>query len=386
MSDFSKKEKKENVVESEGLGALDHILSEDKKDATKESFNNKNFTKKQIIISVVLVVVAILAYQFAPVKQDTKSQDINKIAIKFNSNDLNGAESIAKSILEKDPNNISALLALASTLAQRGSIEFKEKEYGDRAIKNAEKVLKIDSQNAEAYRIIGYANEIQENYNIAIKNYDKAISIDPEFALAYSQKGHVYDLSGDIGAAEWNYIKALTISPKLDHALLNMARVHFRRGEVLESNKALDALLSSTNNNRFKADAFQLKGLMTLSVGDFTKAESLFKKALSIDGNLTQALTGLAESRYYSLPSKTSAEFENAIKNILEPLGKAIEINSNSAVARIIMARTLKLVGNTEVAHKILNDALKSVDNDITLTALEKTEVRKTINKELKNK
>ena len=98
-------------------------------------------------------------------------------------------------------------------------------------------------------------------------------------------------------------------------------------------------------------------------------------------------LTGLAEARYYMLANKntTDAEFENSIKNIFGPLEDAIDINPNNATARVVMSKTLKIIGDFSAARKVLKDALESVDKDITLTAIEKKEMKKTINNELKS-
>ena len=121
---------------------------------------------KIIIVLAVLLVVALgvsfIFYPNIPVTDFEKSAVMLKVKDDFNNNNFDGAIKKAETILSGNKKDVSALLAVASTLAQKGSIEFKEKEYGQKAIDIANKVLAIEPNNAEAYRIIGYANEIME--------------------------------------------------------------------------------------------------------------------------------------------------------------------------------------------------------------------------------
>jgi len=304
----------------------------------------------------------------------------------FNENDLDGAIKNAERILKADSENVMALLALASSWVQKGSIEFKEKEYGQKAIETAQQVLALDPENAEAYRIIGYANEIMEEYDKAFVAYDAAIGYNPEFALAISQKGHAYDLLGDIAKAKQNYQKALLIDSTLDHALINMARISMEEDSISSAISFITTLLASTDNNRFLAEGHQILGLIALQSGDFASATSHFEESLDIDPALAQSLIGLAEAKYYTLPDITTAEdFEKTMSEILQSLERAIEINPNNSVARIVMAKSFKLIGDTENAKNILTEALSVVGNDIALSASQKDDVREIINSELEN-
>jgi cytochrome c-type biogenesis protein CcmH/NrfG len=107
----------------------------------------------------------------------------------FNQNDFATAIADSDTLLASDHNNIDALLAKAITLAQKGSIEFKEAEYGTQAIVVAQQALAIDPKNSEAWRIIGYANEIQQKYDEAHTAYAKSIALNPKNVAAISDDG-----------------------------------------------------------------------------------------------------------------------------------------------------------------------------------------------------
>ena len=102
----------------------------------------------------VLAVIAVLISMSIP-RAGSQSPALAEARQAFDNNDLAGALAAAESALANNPNDINALLAKATTLAQKGSLEFKEKEYGPQAIAVAQQVLALDPNNATAWRIIG---------------------------------------------------------------------------------------------------------------------------------------------------------------------------------------------------------------------------------------
>ena len=357
-----------------GSAGLEHILSSDMPSP------DDGKRKKELIAIVVFVVVLVaggigfFAYN-AGKERSALREEIARVQVNFDNGDFDGVESAAGKILASDPGNVDALLALAAAYAQRGSIEFREEEWGKRAIEAAQRALAIDPENAEAHRIIGYAYEIMEVFDDAIAHYDEAIALNGRFALAISQKGHVYDLLGDTGAAERLYIEALSIDPELDHALLNMARVHVRRGEYEDANSALDNLLAVTANKRFRSDGFQLKGFIALSGGEFDNALRFFEESLATDEKNVAALSGLAETKYYLLADATEEDFGKRIEEIFSILQKANEISPEFTSAYVIAARTLLLLGDNDGAREFLSRAAEVVRTDITLMADEKEDM-----------
>ena len=165
--------------------------------------------KKNIIISAIVVfVVAVAALLYfggiisAPPQVDTSAFD--EMGADFNQNNLTGVIDTADAVLKTDGKNVEALLASAIAWAQKGSLEFKEAEYGAKAIELANQVLAVDPRNAEAYRVIGYANEIQNKFDKALEAYNLSLSVNPNNPQVYNHIGHTYDLMGDMTKAkEW---------------------------------------------------------------------------------------------------------------------------------------------------------------------------------------
>ncbi len=128
-------------------------------------------------------------------------------------------------LYEGKKQDVQFLNSYALTLVQKGSLEMQEKVYGQKALALADEVLAMESKNAEALYIRGYANEIQENYAEALSAYDQALEINSENALVISQKGHAYRLMGEYEKAKEYFQQALAIDPDLPHALLNLGNV-----------------------------------------------------------------------------------------------------------------------------------------------------------------
>ena len=130
----------------------------------------KNWLWSILFLVLILgIVFCWFSYKNTTISFNKSSEGIQAIADFYNNN-LDDAINKTEIYLKDNPKDISGLLLLATSYEQKGSLEFKEKQYGDLAIQTANEVLTIDPSNAEAYRIIGYAYEIEQNYTDAISN------------------------------------------------------------------------------------------------------------------------------------------------------------------------------------------------------------------------
>ena len=243
-------------------------------------------------------------------------------------------------------------------------------------------MLAIDPNNSEAYRIIGYANEIMQKYDEARKNYDKAIALDPKNSQALSNKGHSYDLQGDLKNAEVWYDKALAINPNDEHALLNKARVLARLGKSEEALDILDLILDTGLNKRFLAEADQLYAFVLINQkeADYEGAEEAIKESLSYDSGVPQSWVMLAMIKLHNtINLATQDELDAAIIEINDALEKALKINPNQASAYYIASKAAMIGGDKAKAATARQKALDAIPRDITLGAAEKEDLRATI-------
>src|SRR3989344_1977860 len=340
--------------------------------------------KTLIILCVVLALALAGVFLFVRLLPPAPSQTVEAPAAlsDYDSGNLDAAIFKSEAAIAQNNADIGALLLLATAYAEKGSVSFNEDNYGQKAIDTANKVLAIDPNNSEAYRIIGYANEIMQKYDEARKNYDKAIELDPKKSQTLSNKGNSYDLQGDMKNAEIWYDKALAINPNDEHALLKKARVLARLGKSEEALDILDSIFDTGANKRFLAEADQLYAFVLINQkeADYEGAEEAIKESLSYDSGVPQSWVMLAMIKLHNtINLATQDELDAAITEINDALEKALEINPDRASAYYIASKAATIVGDEAKAAIARRKALDAIPLDITLGAAEKEDLRATI-------
>lgn len=319
--------------------------------------------------------------------QVDKTQEYLVVKNAFNENNLDLAISEAEKIVEKDKNDLDALLLLWTSFLQKGSIEFEEKEYGKKGLDIANKILAIDENSDEWYVVMGYAYEIMENYEKSIESYSKGIEINNKNVSLYNHRGHAYFLMWNLDKAIIDVNKALEIEPENAYGLISKSKylldLKNRKSidiKELETNLNLVLELEEVLNLRSKAEVYQLLGIAKSLKKDFNGAIEMFEKSVEIDENFADWWSGLAEATYFSMQDTldNQEEFDSKFWEVLTYTQKAIDIYENSSTAYIIMAKVMHLNANinSDIIKQILKKAEEVVVNDISLSSVEKKSVK----------
>lgn len=151
--------------------------------------------------------------------------------------DIQIAQDHFKYVIKKQPRNLKALVALASTYSQMGDYE-KSFQYINTA-------LRIDKRYRDAYVLKG-TNYLQlagpkldkdnKYRELAKSSYQTAIDQDPDFFEAYIFLGTLYQEEGDKLCLEY-FTTATQLRPKSIDAWYNLAYAH---QEFKEDEKALE--------------------------------------------------------------------------------------------------------------------------------------------------
>lgn len=340
-------------------------------------------SKKHIAVVIIcILIILVAAYWFIGYRSQ---KVIEQVGVSYNTGNLDDAIKSAESLLEKNPNDIQALLAVAATYAQKGSVSFKEEENAKLAIEYADRVLVIDPKNSEAYRIKGYSFEIQELYSDAHSNYNKAIEFDPKNSQAYSNKGHAYDLEGNIVEAEKLYVKAIEVLPSNDHALLNLGRLYIRQEKFEDAMITLDSLFSSSPNSRFKAEGYQLLSYIKYNQEDFDGALEAIDHALKFDPNFSTAWVTKAKIELgTALDMGTEEELNTLIAQVKSDIEKALSINPNQAEAYLVLSDIEIITGDKDKELQYKKTAIEAIPLDITLGKMEKESLKQYLESEIK--
>lgn len=353
---------------------------------------NLQLANRELVLSLIFVVVGIAfasylytrftaTHRFAALTGSSTTTLI-KVGEAFNSNNFTSANAILDARLSTHYSDIEALLLKAITLAQQGSLQFRENEFGPQAIAVAKRVLAIDPKNADAYRVIGYAHEIMQEYDAAHDAYNTSLALDPNNPLTLSQQAHAYDLAGNNGMAEEGYRKALALAPSLDQALMGLGRI-LSSGRPEEAFTAFNAASISTINVRVSAEAQYSAALIRWGQGDHVTALSLVNSAIVRDPNYPLAYVGRAQLSFSKATDKKTPLSADArdqmIERSFEDLERALSLNEFQTLAHYQYALQIAAVGHPDTGLKVLHVAQLVLPKDITLTANEKADFARLI-------
>jgi tetratricopeptide (TPR) repeat protein len=293
----------------------------------------------------------------------------------YNAGDYSTVLGEAADALKRNPDDIQALLAAATTYAMQGSVGFAEASNGQLAIEYADKALALDPRNAEAYRIKGYALEIQERYDEAHQAYDRAIALNPRHFQALSNKGHAYDLQGDFANAERLYLRSLEVAPEGEHALLNVARLFVRQGKAEEAKRAAQKLVETSGNSRFVAEACQLLAELYRGEKQYREAQKFIELSTEKAPAIPQVWVsrGRIELALFLEEGTDEGEMLRRVSSYAE---KAVAINPNQASALALLSEVEMIKGNKVGQEEYKQRALAAIPKDITLGQREKEGLR----------
>jgi tetratricopeptide (TPR) repeat protein len=112
-----------------------------------------------------------------------------------------------KEAFEKIMSSARQAADVPSQLLRRGNDALRKSEY-DRAIKDFDKAIRLDPNNAAAFSDRGVAWFYKKEYDKAIEDYDEAIRLYPEYALAFFNRGLAWLCKKEYDNAIKDYDKA----------------------------------------------------------------------------------------------------------------------------------------------------------------------------------
>lgn len=348
-----------------------------------------------VLIFLVAVGVVYGMYQyrntFFKSVETSASKDMLLIDIsqRLEVNDFEQATKLAEESLKNDNKNIEKLILLASVYAHRGSAEFKEQEFGQKAVDLCNQAISIQPTSSEAYRVQGYAYEIMSKWPQSIVAYNKSVELNPGNAKAFVNRGHVYNLLGNLDVAVEDYQQALKIDPSETDALFNLARVSFVNKNTKDAKSYLNRALQGSSAAFRTAEIYQVLSVISLSEGSYSDAYKYINKSISYNDQspvayVTRGEITRAELAKMVFASEKISDLDVRIDSILNDASKATSLNVNQTGAVVLMAKLSVLLGENNQAVKMYEKSLEMIDQDITLGSVEKKSMREEILKNIK--
>ena len=196
-----------------------------------------------------------------------------------------------------------------------------------------QKALKLNTDNKDALKELGYISTRFAKYDEAISYYKQAISIDPYFSEALNNLGVVYIEVENWDEAIRNFKAALDnpIYSTPEKAYSSMGYAYYKKGDFSE---AKDALEEALIRNPIFTPALYTLGLVHVELDDDTSAIAELKKVIGIlpghvdahwelanaylrVGNSTKALehfTVVAENENNTPRSREASEYIDLFK------------------------------------------------------------------------
>jgi tetratricopeptide (TPR) repeat protein len=160
--------------------------------------------------------------------------------------------------------------AIAQIYVEQAWIYFQDRNWRD-AIAACKNALQLNSQNTDAYKILGNILKIKGKKAEALGVYAKALEINPNSAPIYANLGSFYADQKNWQQALDYYQQAVIIDPCLAGAYRSLARVWEELGDTKQ---ALECLCLAVNLEPEKLDAAKY-----FSFGDRLYAEGKLKEA-----------------------------------------------------------------------------------------------------------
>jgi len=326
------------------------------------------------ILAIVFLILIILGgaylffnkyfiYENGKITKISDAKEYSDFVAAQNQGKMDEAVKIATDILDKKPGDILAMLNLAEAYVNKGSSDHKESEYAPKALEVINQILNKDPDNAEAYRIQGYAYEIQEKFEESIQAYDKSLEIKSS-GLTYNSRGHAYELMGQYQLAQDDYLKSYELDSENPNVQMNLARTYLSKGDEGKAKEFAEKVVNSDNGNTLfyiKAAAYSVLGQVASNSGDKVLAIEKFSKAVELLPNFVSGYIGRAQAMIFS-GEVLSEDYKIKIFN---DLNKVIEFDPNSSWAYYLFGKFYEKTTTYELALINYQKALEVLPADL---------------------
>lgn len=229
----------------------------------------------------------------------TLAREISKRGVDF------ALDKEAERILRLNFANNKLILAIKQSIAEKKSPQPK-KELSSKKVGAVQ-----EPTNDEEY-LVRAKNCNKYDFDCQIKNFNKALELNPQNAVAYKLRGDSYSSKGDDTQAISDYTKAIELDPKFSTAYRNRSTAYLLKREIEKS------LLDATKYIELKpdvADGYAHRGdLNGITLSNYEEAIADYSKAIEI--NPKNYLYYDRRAKFY----RYSEKYEPAIADYLKSL------------------------------------------------------------------
>lgn len=198
-----------------------------------------------------------------------------------------------------------------------------------------ERANQADPTDLETLDMLGRADLRMKDYKALPSVFERIMKINPNSASAHVMMGTAYDDMADRPNAIKEYQAAVAADPNFMGAHSGLGYLYWRAGDPDKAEKEMRAELEHYPNDPV---ANCILGQILFNSSQLEDARTHFEQALKANPKYQDALLGLG---------KTEVAL-NRPEAAIEPLRKAIQIDSNSAEAHFVLGTALRKSGHDE--------------------------------------
>lgn len=214
-------------------------------------------------------------------------------------------------IIRLDPENAEAYRSRAIAFRERKPPNF------DRAIADLNEAIRLEPKTAHGYFERGWSYCWRSTqYDKAIADFTEAIRLDPKLTLAYNDRGVAYRNKGDFDKAFADFAEAIRLDPNFDWPLRHRAKTYQLIGELDKAIADYTEIirLDPENANAYNTPAWLLATGPDARGRDPKRAVELAKKAVELDPSRATFHNTLGVAQY------RAGQWEAAIASLKESL------------------------------------------------------------------
>lgn len=256
----------------------------------------------------------------------------------YHSGNLQLAEQIFKTALERSPDNSDILYFL-------GIIYSQSKNY-DLAIQHIQRSLQSNANNINAYLVLGMIFEQKGLLDEAVMSYQKAIQYFPDSAELQCNLGNIFKEIGQFDEAILHYQKSLQLNPVFAEAHTNLGIAFYKKGQLDE---AITCYKEALEINPDSAILYNNLGLAFEVKGQRDQAIICYQKVLQLDPDFAGAYGNLG-----------NILLDNGnLNEAIDCYQKTLQLNPNSAEAITNIGIALCEQGKLKEADTLLRRAVQ---------------------------
>lgn len=291
------------------------------------------------------------------------ADDISLAMRYLHENKPRAARKLLRKVLEREPNNLTAIHALGITHLRSGKLVQAEQIIG--------KAVQAHPNLAFGHNNLGEVYRLQGKLKLAAASFSKALAIDSSLSEAHTNLGMVLEQLGQLEDAVACYRSALSLTPTDLETHQYLFNALFELGRLEEAETSLRAVLAG---HPHLASAHNNLGLVLKGLDRLDEAVASFREAIGINPDFAEAHSNLGISlqeleqleeavSHYVKSISIDPDYADAHYNLgvaLEKLGRpdeavshyrnAIEINPDFSEAQYNLGIALKEAGRLDEA------------------------------------